>query len=169
MVICAVFGCNNRTRKRDSGSAGRHISFLTFPKDENLCSIWVQFCKRSDKFNVKNSRVCSEHFEEDVFHWNLQHKLLGYSPKRSRKVKPGCVPTLKSPSLKAKDSPYPEVRSSMPENNERTARKEHRAKRKLVDELTASTFSCQPSISTCIDAANERHHAADHTINDHTD
>jgi hypothetical protein len=57
----------------------------------------VHLCKRKDKFNPATARICSDHFKEEELHWDVKHKLLQYSPRKSRKVRSGALPSLKLP------------------------------------------------------------------------
>jgi THAP domain len=130
MVICAVFGCKNSSKKKSA----ENVSFLTFPvQDPDLCNAWVAFCRRDDKFNCKFARVCTEHFDSTCFQWNLRHQLLSYSPKHSRKVAPGSVPTLKGPKAQTSNAETEESRSA------RQLRKENRASRKRTHEMIESS------------------------------
>lgn len=52
MTICAVYGCFNWTKK----TKGTNIKYFTFPKDEHLCKLWVNACRRNDKFNINTCK-----------------------------------------------------------------------------------------------------------------
>jgi hypothetical protein len=103
MPACAVYGCNNSTninRKRkgapdNSKVTVTKVSFYSFSKDDSLRQQWVHLCKRKDKFNPATARTCSDHFKEEELNWDLKYKLLQYSPRKSRKVRPGALPSLK--------------------------------------------------------------------------
>lgn len=99
MVSCAVFNCksnNNKKLKRNAGGsvgAQDNIRFFRFPKNPSYAKIWMQKCSRKDKFNIKNSFICSKHFTNIHYIRNLQHELLNYSPKNSKKLKPDAIPS----------------------------------------------------------------------------
>ena len=59
--ICAVFGCNSRGRRKEG------LSFFRFPKDAETRQKWINLCRRKDKFNYPNSRICSRHFEDSSY------------------------------------------------------------------------------------------------------
>ena len=85
---CAVYSCYSNSKYN------KNITFHGFPKDKELRSKWVQLCRRQDKFNVDNARICSLHFEESAFERNLKYELLGIPvPKRIIKFKEGALPT----------------------------------------------------------------------------
>lgn len=58
---CAVALCHTDNQSKNFA---KNIMFFRFPNDENLQKAWINVCKRKDTFNVKNSRVCSKHFDE---------------------------------------------------------------------------------------------------------
>ncbi|KAJ8944676.1 hypothetical protein NQ318_015884 [Aromia moschata] len=94
---CAVYGCNTNNRSTNN------FKFFGFPKDENMKAKWKHLCKRKDKFNVKNARICSKHFVDEDYERNLKHELLGYQPKRFRSLKKEAVPSKNLPILKGID------------------------------------------------------------------
>lgn len=51
-----------------------------FPKDLEIQKIWVQKCKREDKFNPSSSYVCFQHFCADAFARDMKAELLGQYP-----------------------------------------------------------------------------------------
>lgn len=56
---CAVVGCRNRFVR-----GGKH--FYRFPKCEQFKSLWIQFTRKGNNFDVKKcSAVCEDHFTED--------------------------------------------------------------------------------------------------------
>jgi hypothetical protein len=105
MPVCIVYGSKNSTnikRKRkgvpeNSKVTVTKVSFYSFPEDGSLRQQWVHLCKIKDKFNPARARICSDHFKEEELHWDLKHKLLQYSPRKSREVRPGVLPSLKLP------------------------------------------------------------------------
>lgn len=93
---CAVYGCNFNNKKK--GQDGE-ISFHAFPKDNILCKKWVFLCRRSDKFNVKTSRVCSKHFNVDNFAVNPLYEQ--YNLKLKRYLKKDAFPSFFLPTTTA--------------------------------------------------------------------
>ena len=96
MVICAAYGCYNRSDK----GRGKGISFFSIPnprikpEKKNLAARWL--FKIGTEWTVKNysfigaQRVCYEHFEESCFEAELQTRL-GF--RRFKRLKPGAAPT----------------------------------------------------------------------------
>ena len=70
VTYCAVFGCNSNAKQN------KDLLFHTFPKDEETRKKWVNACKRADKFNADNGRICSLHFEKSAYARNLKYELL---------------------------------------------------------------------------------------------
>lgn len=97
MPTCAVYGCKN-THKNVKGT---EVKLYTFPSNSDLAKQWLNECKRKDKVNISNAKICSVHFSEDSFFTPLQHKLLNYSPRSFRNLKPDAIPTLKLPLCKS--------------------------------------------------------------------
>lgn len=50
MTNCAVATCKNCTRL----TKGSNIKYFRFPKNKELCKVWIISCKRKDKINVEN-------------------------------------------------------------------------------------------------------------------
>lgn len=48
-----------------------------FPKDRKIQKIWIQKCKRKDKFNPATSFICSEHFCAEDFFRDMKAELIG--------------------------------------------------------------------------------------------
>jgi THAP domain len=88
---CAVAECRNTEKtKRVRGSS---LILHSFPVSRpDICKIWTTRCKRKEKINIKNARICSDHFEDQSYVRDLQHELLGL-PSR-RKLAPDAIPTL---------------------------------------------------------------------------
>ncbi|KAL1493357.1 hypothetical protein ABEB36_011426 [Hypothenemus hampei] len=81
---CAVTKCNNSlevTRRLN-----RNVLYHRFPKNENVFALWVQRCRRTDKWNPQNSRVCSEHFTPDDYERDLKSELLSLPEKKHLKA-----------------------------------------------------------------------------------
>lgn len=116
---CAVTNCN--VNNKGKGFTLKK-QFFRFPKDENVCSIWVNVCKRADTFNIKTSRICSLHFDKDSYVRNLKYELLGGTPIKQRLLKPNGIPTLNLPMEKLV-------------NPERKKRLMKRNQRKLVEKI----------------------------------
>lgn len=68
---CAVAFCKNTARQ------GRKAHFFRFPKDRTLQNAWIQRCSRKHKFNIKTSRMCSEHFADSDIENFMEYKLMG--------------------------------------------------------------------------------------------
>ena len=89
---CAIFGCYEKSSK-DSD-----VLFHTFPKNSEFRQKWVNLCKRDDKFNPDNARICSLHFEAAAYKRNLQNELLNIPVPRHRKtLEVDALPTLRLP------------------------------------------------------------------------
>ena len=59
---------------------------------------WVNICKRKDKINPDNARICSLHFENAAYKRNLQYELLNMPVPRNRKtLEVDALPTLHLP------------------------------------------------------------------------
>ena len=69
--FCAVFGCNSR-----KSGVNWHLLFFPFPKNAEMCSVWVQKCCRSDKFNPKTRTICSSHFSTSQYEDNLKMRVV---------------------------------------------------------------------------------------------
>ena len=85
--MCAVFGCNAHNRKKNG-------KFFRFPKCPKLQRKWLQFCKRADKINLLNARICSKHFSDEDFIF-LKGKPQIFE--NIRALKKEVVPTLANP------------------------------------------------------------------------
>ena len=87
MVLCAVFGCNNDSRRSKGVSYFRIMS-----RSDEIQKRWVHFLKRKNYIVTKHSSICSEHFTEYSFLRDLQAELLNL--KRQRKLCEAAVPTI---------------------------------------------------------------------------
>lgn len=94
MPNCAVYGCNNYSQK----TKGTVIKYYKFPSNVDLQNKWVNACKRLDKINLTNARICSEHFTQDSVYTPLKHTLLNYKPTSFRNLKPDAIPTINLPT-----------------------------------------------------------------------
>lgn len=112
---CAVFGCNN-CNNPGSASAGL-VHYHKFPKELVAQKKWVYLCGRADKFNIKTSRICSAHFEEEDYVPQPFFELYGLEDKR-RILKPGAEPSLHLP------------RQQKPVNSQQALARDERAKKK---------------------------------------
>uniref|UniRef100_A0A0K2T387 Putative LOC100575238 [Acyrthosiphon pisum] n=1 Tax=Lepeophtheirus salmonis TaxID=72036 RepID=A0A0K2T387_LEPSM len=54
--------------------------------------IWKNLCKRKDTFKEENAQVCSMHFNEGSYKWDLEHELLHLTPRK--RLKTDAVPIL---------------------------------------------------------------------------
>ncbi|XP_003426107.5 uncharacterized protein LOC100678215 [Nasonia vitripennis] len=88
MVSCKIKGCKNRSDKKGQPK----LHFFSFPKDPETASKWIEVCKHS--VNIKNSRVCSVHFQPSCYKPRPLHlKDLNYSQSGVRTLLPDAVPT----------------------------------------------------------------------------
>lgn len=85
--VCAVTTCSKPYTK--------DIVFHSFPKDVDQQEIWLAFCHREGKVNVKTARVCSRHFAPEAYERDLQAELLHVRPRRRLTMK--AIPTLHAP------------------------------------------------------------------------
>lgn len=86
---CAVANCSNYGRKSSD------ILYHRFPKNE-VQREWVARCKRADKINVNNARICSIHFLPEDYERDLKNELLGLPIKK--KLKANAVPSQNLPN-----------------------------------------------------------------------
>lgn len=80
---CAVAVCSNSvqaTKKRNAD-----VSYHTFPKDQKLYNIWINLCRRKDKWNPKTSTICSVHFLSSDFETDLRSQLMNIKTRRTLK------------------------------------------------------------------------------------
>ena len=65
MVVCAVKDCSSRSQPSNQG--GKH--FFRFPKENDknnqIRKLWIQFTRRGNSFDPKNSAICEDHFTSD--------------------------------------------------------------------------------------------------------
>nr|XP_015840121.1 PREDICTED: THAP domain-containing protein 1-like [Tribolium castaneum] len=101
------------------------LHFHQFPKNDEVRAIWIQKCRRKDKFNPKTSHICSEHFMPDDYKRDLKGELLNFPTKPI--LKPTAVPSFNIPSR-------PEGMTS-PSAREKRIKK--RQSKKLVTETLA--------------------------------
>ncbi|XP_030754724.1 uncharacterized protein LOC115881403 isoform X2 [Sitophilus oryzae] len=101
--------------------------------DLNVQKLWINACKRLDKFNLKSARVCSKHFAEDSYERNLKYELCDfYSSKNQRILKTNAIPSLNLPST-----------THNPKVNQRKKRLTKRNQPELVEEvLLDNTQNC---------------------------
>ncbi|KAL1493922.1 hypothetical protein ABEB36_009602 [Hypothenemus hampei] len=88
MPSCAIFGCNNYTRK----TKGTDIKYFRFPRDTDMQQKWIRACERKDEFKIKNSYVYSIHFATNDFELPLQQQLCNYTMENTRILKSTAVP-----------------------------------------------------------------------------
>ena len=66
MPYCAVPECTNGTSGRNKSRMG--IKHHCFPKEREEAANWWQAIRRDEKLcNVKDPRVCSDHFEDSAY------------------------------------------------------------------------------------------------------
>ncbi|KAL1516529.1 hypothetical protein ABEB36_000436 [Hypothenemus hampei] len=122
---CAVTKGNNSlevTRRLN-----RNVLYHRFPKNENVFALWVQRCRRTDKWNPQNSRVCSEHFTPDDYERDLKSELLSLPEKKH--LKASAIPSLLLPA------PFGKPNSTVLEQNNQQKRLEIRRRKELVQNL----------------------------------
>lgn len=107
MSNCAVASCRNNYKK----TKGLGISYHPFPKDPFLRKVWVNKCKRKDKFNPNHSGICSAHFETHEYEANKQNELLGIAYKKP--LKKTAIPTLNL----TQDTEEECAKSELPDSN----------------------------------------------------
>lgn len=98
---CAVVGCKTDYQSKNFA---KELMFFRFPNDNTLRKLWLNACKRADKVNVENARICSKHFDKNSYERNLKFELLGYSARNRRLLKRDALPTLNLPMIKVKES-----------------------------------------------------------------
>ncbi|XP_050500736.1 THAP domain-containing protein 1-like [Diabrotica virgifera virgifera] len=129
MPGCAVANCKNYNRV----TKGSNIKYFRFPQNEEFVKQWVVACRRQDEINLKNACICSKHFDADSFEIPLRHKLLKYTCKTSRYLKPDAVPTLQLPGYHD---------SNLQNQVERVARLKKRRQHKDVEDMLRASTSC---------------------------
>ncbi|CAH1989757.1 unnamed protein product [Acanthoscelides obtectus] len=128
MKGCAVANCKNYNRV----TKGSDIGYFRFPKNEEFVKRWVGACRREDEINLRNACICSEHFDASCFEIPLRQKLLKYTPKNSRYLKPDAVPTLRLPGCHD---------SCSQNQGDRSARLKKRTQHKNVEDMLKASTS----------------------------
>lgn len=117
-----------------------NISFHRFPvKNVDLCKRWMNSGSSKDKINLPNARVCSVHFREIDFEWDLKGELLGTPcmQKLIPSVYPSVFPSRNLLSFSNKENVIP-----------RDQRAPKKAQKELIDEiLTTHSQPVGPEIS----------------------
>ncbi|XP_018789343.1 PREDICTED: uncharacterized protein LOC108969219 [Bactrocera latifrons] len=80
---CAVFGCNNNNVK----NTATKWRFFHTPNDKTVIKLRINFCRRADKFNVKNACICQVPFAPETFESNLLFEM-GLSSRKPTKLLP---------------------------------------------------------------------------------
>lgn len=83
-TICSVANCKSNFEK--AKKEGNQIRFFRFPNYEKLRKLWIQFCKRKDKFDSKNKRVCSKHFEMEQYEDLVHARLTNTEPRKLKET-----------------------------------------------------------------------------------
>ena len=99
MVLCAAYGCNNRTDRnlRDKRIFYTIPNAKIHPEKRNLAAQWLH--NIGTGWSVKNfnfasyKRVCEDHFEASCFMDDMEARLMGYQ-KKKKKLKRDAVPTV---------------------------------------------------------------------------
>ncbi|XP_067013892.2 uncharacterized protein [Anabrus simplex] len=84
-VYCAVAQCRNY------GFKSTGVMYHRFPRNDELKCLWISRCKRTNKFNTDNSRICSVHFLPTDYLRDLKNELLGLPTKKI--LRPDAVPS----------------------------------------------------------------------------
>jgi uncharacterized protein YukE len=90
---CAVATCSNYHKKTKLSDV--KVIYHRFPKDSEMCKLWLGKCKRKDPVNCKYAYICSEHFKPDDYVDDMKNRLLGLPQKMI--LKSDAVPSLKIP------------------------------------------------------------------------
>lgn len=133
-----MYGCHSDNQAK---IVLKNVSFFTFPKNKKMALEWVKLCKRKDKFNIVNARICSKHFTQEDYVRNLKHELLQYNAKNYRSLKREAVPSQNLPQLLK--------RVRMQENSSRDERQKKGKERSLWI-LFYSSKSKYNDYETCI-------------------
>lgn len=99
---CAVAAC----------PSPQNVHYHTFPvRNVEACRKWVEACRRSaDHVNVKNARVCANHFRPQDYEPDLRAILMPHI-KPKKRLKQGVVPSLK---LSPTAGPAPAAAAAVP-------------------------------------------------------
>ena len=101
MPYCAVPGCLNGSGAW-GGTGRQEVKWFRFPKDPARSQLWWQQIKRDEKMeNVKDPRVCSDHFTEQDYERDLKFELMNPGtplPLSRSKLSPTSCPSRKIPS-----------------------------------------------------------------------
>lgn len=87
---CSVSGCGNYKPDTDANNLG--IKYFQFPKNQAICTLWIQSCVQEQKTIYSTSTVCSIHFSTDDY---ITKDLA--LPIAQRRLKETAVPSLKLP------------------------------------------------------------------------
>lgn len=71
MPGCSFYSCKNYSK------INKNVVYHRFPSDDNICALWIEKCKRPEITNTKNARICSDHFDEECYEDDMQHRILG--------------------------------------------------------------------------------------------
>ncbi|GAB6030018.1 hypothetical protein CHUAL_014170 [Chamberlinius hualienensis] len=135
-IACAVIECRNTGRLK---STRPDIIFHQFPtRNELICQKWVHLCKRKDKINTKNARICSNHFVADDYERDLKNELLGIPTKKL--LKSTAIPSVfngRKPSVSI-------TKSSILRSQRLHERKEKEDRKFIISELLEN-YEQQPN------------------------
>lgn len=107
-AFCAVAQFSN------VGTKTSGIIYHRFPKNDKLRQLWISRCKRSDKFNPNNARVCSVHFRTEDYDRDLENELLGLPQRKI--LRTDAVPSLLIPNWHGDSLPGSSSSSSVSAN-----------------------------------------------------
>ena len=99
MVSCAIANCKNCRRNISK----TQIQLHRFPTNPKLRKQWLSACSRKDKINVKNARICSEHFTPKDYNPN------------TKRLQKSAIPSLNLPA--ASNFREPNLQSKYPQTN----------------------------------------------------
>lgn len=67
---CAVKDC-----KSSNSNNSKQLHFYCFPSNDCDRKQWISFCCRGKIINVKNARICMEHFRPEDFDNKLEFEM----------------------------------------------------------------------------------------------
>ncbi|XP_069676208.1 zinc finger protein 436-like isoform X1 [Periplaneta americana] len=135
---CAVAVCNNSYLKTRSLKGDSAVSYFRIPKDEWLRKIWIEKCKRKDKWKPDTSYVCSDHFKMEDFERNLRAELMG--SKQNKFLKKGAIPSLNLLPLEIETIMEMPAKAGVDTNDEATSKSEL----EYDDEPSSMTIKSEP-------------------------
>lgn len=86
MVRCIVPGCKNYECEKLKAKK----KFFCFPRNKDLCALWVRVCMVGSDVDVKGIKICSDHFVDEDY--RLKDILLNTEFVK-RRLRVGAYPT----------------------------------------------------------------------------